>query len=220
MAAPRALTGVIALAFAACSNTPTLAPSPFAARTAEATLTALPTTSSTPVPSPLTSPSADLDPATGLQIAPPYELERPSGSDLDRLSGNIRGLSSDLAESAGAGYAPTDFPMGFRFVRDVDTSVGVIVLLGMPAEVAEMPGLLESIATAVAAEVNAVLSYETIHGVKVGVVRGPIASAVAILHGHLVMAQSGQPAVDPKDLMAAVIAANGAGFADATSPIE
>ena len=212
MAAPRALTLVVALAFAACSGTSTPSPSPVAAPTAEPTPTALHTPSSTPVPSPLTSPSADVDPATGLQIAPPYELERPSGSDLDRLSGNIQGLASDLAKSAGAGYAPTDFPMGFRFIRDADKSVGVVVLLGMPAEVAELPGLLESIAAAVAAEVNAVVSYETIRGAKVGVVRGPIASTVAILHGHLVMAQTGQPAVDPKDLMTAVIAANGAGF--------
>ncbi len=216
MAAPRALTVVIALALAACSNTPTLSPSPVPAPTAEPTPTALPTPSSTPVPSPLTSPSAVVDPATALQIAPPYELERPSASDLDQLSGNIRGLSSDLAKSAGAGYAPNDFPMGFRFIRDADRSVGVIVLLGMPAEVAEQPGLLESVAAAVAAEVNAVLSYEMIRGVKVGVVRGPIANTLAILHGHLVMAQSGQPAVDPKDLMTAVIAANEAGFAAPT----
>jgi hypothetical protein len=146
-----------------------------------------------------------VDPATALQIAPPYELERPSGSDLDRLSGNIRGLPSDLAKSAGAGYAPTDFPMGFRFIRDAEKSVGVVVLLGMPAEVAELPGLLESIALAVAAEVNAVLSYETIRGVK-----------LAILDGHLAMTQSGQPAVDPRDLMNAIIAANGAGFAAPT----
>ena len=202
----------MALAVAACSTTSMPSPSPVAAPTAEPTPTAL----RTPVPSPLTSPSAGVDPAAGLQIAPPYELEPPSGSDLDRLSGNIQGLASDLARSAGAGYAPTDFPMGFRFLRDADKSVGVIVLLEMPGEVAELPGLLESIAAAVAAEVNAVLSYETIQGAKVGVVRGPIASTVAILHGHFVMAQTGQPAVDPKDLMTAVIAANGAGFAAPT----
>lgn len=194
MAAPRALTLVVALVLAACT--------------------------STPAASPLTSPSAAVDPAAALQIASPYELERPSASDLDGLSGNIRGLSADLAESAGAGYAPADFPMGFRFVRDADEPVGVVVLLAMPAEVAETPGLLEPIAAAVAAEVNAVLSYETIQGVKVGVVRGPIASTIAVLHGHLVMAQSGQPAVDPKDLMTAVIAANEAGFADGASSSE
>jgi hypothetical protein len=216
MVAPRALILVVALALAACSNTSTLSPSPVPAPTAEPTLTALPTATSAPVPSPVVSPSPDVDPATALQIAPPYELERPNGSDLDRLSGNIRGLSSDLAKSAGAGYAPTDFPMGFRFVRDADKSVGIIVLLGMPSEVAKLPGLLESIAVAVAAEVNAVLSYETIGGVKVGVVRGPIANTLAMLDGHLVMAQSGQPAVDPKDLMTAVIAANGDGFAAPT----
>ena len=219
MAAPRAVTLVIALVFAACSNTPTLAPSP-SGRAAEPTPTALTLPSSTPVPLPLVSPSVDLDLANALQIAPPYELERPSSSDLDRLSGNILGLPSDLAESAGAGYAPSDFPMGFRFVRDADKSVGVIVVLGMPAEVAEMPGLLVSVAAAVAIEVNAILSYETLQGVEVGVVRGPIASTIAVLHGHLVMAQSGQPAVDPKDLMTAVIAANEAGFADAALPIE
>jgi hypothetical protein len=143
-----------------------------------------------------------------LQIAPPYELERPSSSDLERLSGNIRGLPDDLAKSAGAGYAPSDFPMGVRFIRDAGTSVGVLVVLAIPAEVAEQPGLLESVAAAVAAEVNAVLSYETIQGVKVGVVRGPIANTLAIVQGNLVLAQSGQPAVDPKDLMTAVIAAN------------
>ena len=216
MVASRALILVIALAFAACSNTSISSPSPVAEPTAEPTPTALHAPSSTPVPSQLTSPSAGVDPAIGLQIAPPYELEPPSGSDLDGLSGNILGLASDLARSAGAGYAPTDFPMGFRFIRDADKSVGVIVLLGMPAEVAERPGLLESIATAVAAEVNAVLSYETIQGANVAVVRGPIASTVAILHGHLVMAQTGQPAVDPEDLMSAVIAANGVGFAAPT----
>ena len=183
MAAPRALTLIIALAFAACSNAPT-------------------------------------DPATALQIATPYELEQPSGSDLDQLSGNIRGLSSDLAASSGGDYEPTDFPMGFRFISDADKSVGVIVLLRMPAGVAERPDLLELVAPAVAAEVNAILSYETIQGVKVGVLAGPIASTVAILHGHFVMAQSGQPGVDPMDLMTAVIAANGSGFADATLPVE
>lgn len=182
MAAPRALTLVIALALAACSIVPTV------------------------------------DPASALQIAAPYELEQPSSSDLDRLSGNIRGLSSDLAASAGAEYAPTDFPMGFRFVREADQTVGLIVLLKMSAEVAEMPGLLEPIAAAVAAEVNGDLSYETIQGVKVGVVRGPNASTLAILHGHLVMAQSGLPAVDTNDLMTAVIVANGAGFTGAALP--
>lgn len=182
MVAPRALTLVIALAFAACSS--------------------------------------DVDPATALQIAPPYELARPSSSDLERLSGNIRGLSADLANGAGTGYAPTDFPMGFRFVRDADMELGVIVVLGMPANVAEVPGLLDSVATAVAAEVNAILSYETIQGVRVGVVRGPNASTIAILHGHLVMAQSGLPSVDTNDLMTAVIAANGAGFADAAFSID
>ncbi len=208
MAVTRSLPLVIALAFAACSNPSTLTPSPVTAPTAEATPTALPTPSSSPVPSPLASPSAGVDPATALRIAPPYELEQPSASDFDQLSGNIRGLSSDLAESAGAGYAPTDFPIGFRFIREAGKSVAVLVVLAMPAEVAKLPGLLESVAAAVAAEVNAVLSYETIGGVKVGLVRGPIASALAIVDGYLVMAQSGQPAVHPTDVMTAVIAAN------------
>ena len=208
MAAPRSLPLVFALALAACSNPSTLTPSPVTAPTAEATPTALPTPSSSPVPSPLAGPSAGVDPATALRIAPPYELEQPSASDFDQLSGNIRGLSSDLAEGAGAGYAPADFPIGFRFIREGDRSVAVLVVLAMPAEMAELPGLLESVAAPVAAEVNAVLSYETIGGVTVGLVRGPIASALAIVDGHLVMAQSGQPAVHPTDLMTAVIAAN------------
>ena len=151
-------------------------------------------------------------------MAPPYELERPTSSDLERLSGNIQGLPADLARAAGAGYAPPDFPMGVRFIRDADRSVGALVVLGMPAEVTDTPGLLESVAAAVAAEVNAVLSYETIQGVKVGVVRGPIANTLAILDGQLVMVQSGQPAVDPRDLIAAVIAANAAGTGAATFP--
>ncbi len=205
MAAPRSLSLVVALAFAACSNPSTLTPSPVTAPTAEATPAALPTPSSSPAPA---SPSAGVDPATALRIAPPYELEQPSASDYDQLSGNIRGLSSDLVESAGAGYAPTDFPIGFRFIRAAGKSVAVLVVLAMPAEVAEQPGLFESVAAAVAAEVNGDLSYETIGGVKVGLVSGPIASALAIVGGHLVMAQSGQPAVHPTDLMTAVIAAN------------
>jgi hypothetical protein len=208
MAAPRSLALVLVLTFVACSNTSTLTSSPVTAPTTEATPTALPAPSSSPVPSPLASPSAGVDPATALRIAPPYELERLSASDYEQLSGNIQGLSSDLAESAGAGYARNDFPIGFRFIREADKSVGLLVVLAMPAEVAELPGLLESVAAAVAAEVNAVLSYETIGGVKVGVVRGPIASALAIVDGHLVMAQSGQPAVHPADLMTAVMAAN------------
>ena len=149
-----------------------------------------------------------MDPATALLIAPPYELEPPSVSDFEQLSGNIRGLSDDLAKNAGAGYAPTDFPIGFRFISKEGKSVAVLVVLAMPAEVAELPGLLESIAAAVAAEVNAVLSFETIGGVKVGIMRGPIANALAIVDGHLVMVQSGQPAVHPRDVMNAVIAAN------------
>jgi hypothetical protein len=108
--------------------------------------------------------------------------------------------------------------MGVRFIRDGSRSVGAVVVLGMPAEVAELPGLLESVAAAVAAETNAILSYETIQGVKVAVVRGPIASSLAVLHGKLVMAQSGQPAVAPKDLLTAVIAANNAGLAEAAVP--
>jgi hypothetical protein len=195
---------VVALAFAACSNPSTLVPSPVTP-TAEATPTALPTPSSSPVPA---SPSAGVDPATALRIAPPYELEQPGASDFEQLSGNIRGLPSDLAQSAGAGYSPTDFPIGFRFIREAGESVAVLVVLAMPAEVAELPGLFESVAAAVAAEVNGVLSYETIGGVKVGLVRGPIANALAIVDGHLVMAQSGQPAVHPTDLMNAIIAAN------------
>jgi hypothetical protein len=75
-------------------------------------------------------------------------------------------------------------------------------------------GLLESVAPPVAAEVNALLSYETVDGVKVAVLKGPIASALAIVDGSLVMAQSGQPAVRPVDLMAAVIEASGAGPAE------
>lgn len=213
MAALRSVPLVIALAVAACSNPSTLTPSPVArspvtAPTAEAAPTALPTPTSATVHSPLATPAAGVDPATAIRIAPPYELEQPSASDFDQLSGNIRGLASDLAESAGAGYAPTDFPVGFRFIRNAGNSVAVLVVIAMPAEVAELPGLLESVAAAVAAEVNAVLSYETIGGVKVGLARGPIASALAIVDGHLVMAQSGQPAVHPTDIMTAVLAAN------------
>jgi hypothetical protein len=208
MAAPRSLALVIALGIAGCSNPSIVTPSPVVVPTAAVTPTALPTPSSAPVDSPLASPSAGADPATAIRIASPYELEQPTASDFDRLSGNIRGLASDVAKGAGAGYAPTDFPIGFRFIRDADEAVAVLVVLAMPAEVAEQPGLLESVAAAVAAEVNAVLSYETIGGVKVGVVRGPIANALAIVDGHLVMAQSGHPAVHPRDLMTAVIAAN------------
>lgn len=135
----------------------------------------------------------------------------PSASDYEQLSGNIRGLADDLAEAAGAGHAPTDFPIGFRFIRESGKSVGVLVVLEMPADVAALPGLLESVGPPVAAEVNALLSYETVDGIKVGVLKGPIASALAIVDGYLVMAQSGQPAVHPKDLMGAVIEASGAG---------
>ena len=212
MALPRALTLVIAVAFAACSNPPAVTPIP--ARSAEPTPTALALPSSTPAPSPLTSPSAGVDPATALQIAPPYELERPSDSDFEQLSGNIRGLAADLAGAAGTEFAPTDFPMGFRFIRNGSKTVGVLVVLGMPAGAAQLAGLLESVAPPVAAEVNALLSYETVDGVKVAVLKGPIASALAIIDGYLVMAQSGQPAVQPKDLIAAVVNASGAGSAD------
>jgi hypothetical protein len=207
MSAPRALALIIAVAFSACTIPPTLSPSP-SGPAAEPSTTALPSPSSVLVPLPLTSPVVDLDLADALRIAPPYELERPSSSDLVNLSGQIQGLPFDLAKSAGAGYAPSDFPMGLRFVRDGGDLVGVVVLVVMPEEVAARPGLLESIAAAAAAEANARLSYETIHGVKVGIVRGPIASTLAMLNGRLVFAQTGLPAVDPKDLITAVIATN------------
>ena len=220
MAAPVAIRVGIVIALAACSNPPAPTRSPFAAPSAGPTSTTLPEPSSTQAGSPLTSPSGAGDPATGLRIAPPYQLEKPSGSELAQLSGNIQGLASDLAQSAGADFTPSNFPMGARFVRDTDKDVGVIVVLDMPAEVAEMRGLLEPVAAAVAAEVNAVLSYVTIQGVKVGVIRGPIASTVAIVDGQFVMAQSGQPAVAPRDLMAAVIAANAGGLAGSAPPTE
>ena len=207
MSAPRALTLAIAVALAACTNPATLSPSP-SGPAAEPSTAALPTPSNVPVPLPVTSPTVDLDLADALRIAPPYELERPSSADFAELSGQIQGLPFDLAKSAGAGYAPSDFPIDFRFVREDGDLVGVVALVGMPDEVAAQPGLLESIAEATAAEANARLSYETIHGVKVGVVRGPIASTLAMLDGRLVFAQTGQPAVDPKDLLTAVITAN------------
>jgi hypothetical protein len=214
MAGPRSLALVIAFAVAACSGasppTPSAStPLPATASTAEATPSAeaAPTAVSTPSPPPAT-PAARVDLALALRIAPPYELEQPSASDFDQLSGNIQGLPADLAAAAGAGYAPTDFPIGFRFIGQAGASVAVLVVLAMPGEVAELPGLLTSIAPAVAAEVNAVLSYDTIGGVEVGLLRGPIACALAIVDGHLVMVQSGQPAVRPADLMTAVIAAN------------
>lgn len=223
MAAPRPLILVIVLTLAGCSSAPTPAPSPSASTAAEPTPTAaLAVASATPVPLPEVTPAIDEDLSSALQIAPPFDFEPPSSSDIDRLSGNILGLPSDLAETAGAAYAPSDFPMGYRFVREAETSIGVIVIIALPTEVAGMPGLLESIVAAVALEVNAIEapSYETIQGVKVGLVRGPIANSLAIVHGHLVMAQSGQPAVDPRDLMAAVIAGNAAGFGDAPIPTE
>jgi hypothetical protein len=204
--AARALPIVIAFAFAACSSAPTPAPSTAPSRTADAT--PVPVPSSTSIASPLTSPSAAVDPATSLEIAPPYELDPPSDSDFEQLSGNIRGLASDLALAAGSDFSPADFPMGFRFIRDGTRSVGLLVVLGAPAGVAELPGLLEAVAPPVAAEVNARLSYETVDGVQVALLKGPIASALAIVDGYLVMAQSGQPAVQPIDLMTAVIAAN------------
>jgi hypothetical protein len=86
--------------------------------------------------------------------------------------------------------------------------VAVLVVVAMPAEVAELPGLFESVAAPVAAETNARLSYETVGDVKVAVLEGPIANALALVDGHLVMAQSGQPAVHPIDLVAAVIEAS------------
>ena len=214
MAAPGALTLVSALVLAltACSSAPAVSPSS-APPAAGPTPTAL-AIPSAPVPSPLASASPGIDPATSLAIGSPYELVEPSASDFEQLSGNIRGLADDLAEAAGAGHAPTDFPIGFRFIHQSGRSVGVLVVLAMPGDVAELPGLLELVAPPVAAEVNALLSYETVDGVKVGLLKGPIASALAIVDGHLVMAQSGQPAVHPKDLMAAVIDASGAGAAD------
>ena len=204
---------VIALALAACSNASLPTPSPATATadlapTADPTPVAPPTPSSAPVPSAPSTPGATVDLDLALEIAPPYELEQPDVSDFDQLSGNIQGLPSDLAKAAGPGYAPTDFPIGFRFIHEAGRPVAVLVVLAMPAEVAELPGLLASIAPSVAAEVNAVLSYETIGGTEVGLLRGPIASALAIVDGHLVMVQSGQPAVHPADLMTAVIAAN------------
>ena len=203
MVAPRALSLTIAVAIAACSNPSTLAPSGVAT---EPTTTALPTASSNLVPLPLTS--AGIDPDVALEIAPPYELEPPTPADFDNLSGQVQGLPFDLANSAGAVYAPADFPMGFRFIHEAGNEVGVVAFLEMPAEVAALPGLLESIAAAAAAEANARLTFETINGVKVGIVKGPIASTLAIVDGHLVFVQTGLPAVDPKDLMTAVIAAS------------
>lgn len=214
MAALRALTVVFALAVVACSGAPTGTAPVQPAATAGPQPTSLPAPSSTPAPSPLASPAAAIDPAIGLRMPPPYELEQPTSQQLAELSGNIRGLPEDVAEAAGAAYDPSDFPLGVRFIRDGPRSVGAIALVPMPAEVAELPGLLESIAAPVAAESNALLSFETVDGIKVGVLKGPIASAVAIVHGHLVMAQSGQPAVHPIDLMAAIIDANPDGFAD------
>ena len=212
MPAPRALTLVFAATLAGCANPTAVAPSLPPVATAEptpaiASPAATASQSSRPAASPRTSPAIAVDPAAGLEIAPPYELDVPTSEQLAQLSGNIQGLATDLAESAGAEHAPSDFPMGARFVREGERSVGLIVVLDMPPGVAGKAGLLEPIAAAVAAEVNALLSYETIQGVKVGLVRGPIASAVAIVDGRFVMAQSGQPAVDPRDLMTAVIAA-------------
>ena len=214
MAAPRALTLVIAMAVAACSGglVPTSSPPP--AATAAPQPTTLPVTPSPPAPSPLASPTGGADPAIGLRIPPPYELEQPTGQQLAELSGNIRGLPEDVAEAAGVAFDPSELPLGVRFVRDGPRSVGAIALVRMPAEVAALPGLLESIAAPVAAESNALLSYETVDDVRVAVLKGPIASAIAIVHGHVVMAQSGQPAVRPIDLMAAILEANAAGFAD------
>jgi hypothetical protein len=218
MAAHRARTlvisPVIALAVAACSGTPATTPSPQPVVTAGPQPTELPVASSTPAPSAPASLSPGIDPAVGLRMPSPYTLEEPSSQQLAELSGNIRGLPEDVAEAAGTDAVPSDFPLGVRFVRDGPRSVGAIALVRMPAEVAQLPGLLESIAAPVAAESNALLSYETIDGVMVGVLKGPIASAVAIVHGHLVMAQSGQPAVHPVDLMAAIIEANPNGFGD------
>jgi hypothetical protein len=203
---------------AACSNAPTLAPpsSPPSAPgpTTTPTPTAFATPAVAPVPSALASPPSGVDPATALEIAAPYELVEPSASDYGQLSGNIRGLSDDLAEAAGGGPAPAHFPLGFRFIRNAGRDVGLLAVLGMPADVVALPGMLEAVAPAVAAEVNALLSYETVDGVKVGILKGPIASALAIVDGHLVMAQSGQPAVKPIDLMTAVIAASDAGSTD------
>jgi hypothetical protein len=214
MAALRALTLVIAMALAACSGGqgPTSSPPP--AGTGAPQPTALPVASSPAGPSPLASPTGGVDPAIGLRIPPPYELEQPTSQQLAELSGNIRGLPEDVAEAAGAAYDPSDFPLGVRFVRDGPRSVGAIALVLLPAAVAELPGLLESIAAPVAAESNALLAYETVDGVRVAVLKGPIASALAIVDGHLVMAQSGQPAVKPIDLMTAVIAANDAESTD------
>ena len=160
--------------------------------------------------------TAPADPAADLRIAPPYVLEGPDESDYANLSGQITGLPLDLARSAGAGYEASDFPLGFQFIHESGREVGVVVLLGMPAEVAALPGLLEPIATAAAAEANGRLAYETVQGVKVGLVDSPIASALAVFDGHLVFVQTGLPSVEPKDLMTAVITANEGGFAEAT----
>jgi hypothetical protein len=218
MAAPRALTLVIALALvvwalAACATPPAGTPSPIPASTVEPTPSAMPV-SSAPQATPAASTSPSVDPAAALRIAAPYALVEPSASDYEQLSGNIRGLAADLAGAAGPEFDLTDFPLGFRFIEDGPRSVGVLVVIAMPPELASVSGLLESVAPPVAAEVNALLSYETVDGVKVAVLKGPIASALAIVDGSLVMAQSGQPAVRPVDLMAAVIEASGAGPAD------
>ena len=212
MAASRALTLVIALALGACSTAPSVAPTSPSTPAPAPTPSAAASPSEAPVPSPDVRPSPGVDAASGLRIPPPYELEQPSSQQLAELSGNIRGLPEDVAEAAGAGHDPSEFPLGVRFIRDGPRSVGAVALVRMPPEVASLPGLLESIAVPVAAEVNARLSYETVDGVKVAILAGPIASAVGIVHGHLVMAQSGQPAVHPIDLMAALNEANPDGF--------
>ena len=208
MVAPRAFALTIALALAACTSPATLAPSPSGSG-AGPTSTTVPAGSGGAVPLPQTSFAPDMDLAAAIAIAPPYELDPPSSSEYDNLSGQIQGLPFDLAQHAGSGYAPADFPMGFRFVREGGNLVGVVALVGMPDEVAAQPGLLESIAAATAAEANARLSYETIGGLNVGIVRGPIASALVIVDGRLVFAQTGQPSVAPEELMTAVIAASG-----------
>lgn len=212
MAPPRALLAVLApmvvLAIAGCSSAPSAPPSASAPPTSAPTATAVATAASTAAPSSAASPTAGVDPAAGLEIAPPYALETPTITDPATLSGQIRGLPSDLAKQAGAGHAPADFPMGVRYIVRDGSQIGIVALLPLPADVAALPGLFEAIAAKAAAQVSAPIAYEEIQGVKVGVVRSPIASTLAIVHDYLVFVQTGQSAIDPRDLMAAVIAAN------------
>ena len=204
---------IVAVVVAACSSGPLDPPSPSPAEpTSSASPSVVATLATAPPPSTTAEPSPGPDPARGLHIPEPYVLAEPTGQQLAELSGNIRGLPEDVAEAAGGGLVPADFPIGIRFISDGPRSVGAVALVPMSAEVAALPGLLETIARPVAAESNARLSFETVDGIEVAVLQGPIASALAIVHGHVVMAQSGQPAVRPIDLMAAIIEANPDGF--------